>query len=222
MVRLNPGWSTKLRIKLKANAAHGKFLRVALGALFAGMVFCLLPCIANAQTGGPCRAGQINCNGRCASPASDPANCGACGRTCRPGQACSNGQCVGNPHPVLCKSEQIDCNGNCVNPASDPANCGSCGRACRPGQACSNGQCVGNPRLGLCKPGQINCNGQCFSPANDPANCGSCGRKCGAGQSCVSGQCVRGTAWLFNDHVWPRTLFDDQETDSEALVARSH
>jgi hypothetical protein len=40
-----------------------------------------------------CTADQTTCGGACASLASDPANCGACGRTCGAGQSCQAGLC---------------------------------------------------------------------------------------------------------------------------------
>lgn len=40
-----------------------------------------------------CTTEQVTCNGQCTSLASDPANCGACGRSCGSGESCSAGLC---------------------------------------------------------------------------------------------------------------------------------
>jgi hypothetical protein len=43
--------------------------------------------------GGGCGAGQTQCPTGCVSTATDPMNCGSCGRTCSGGQVCMNGMC---------------------------------------------------------------------------------------------------------------------------------
>lgn len=40
-----------------------------------------------------CTTEQVTCNDQCTSLASDPANCGACGRACGAGESCSAGLC---------------------------------------------------------------------------------------------------------------------------------
>ncbi len=40
-----------------------------------------------------CTSDQVTCDGQCISLASDPANCGACGRSCGAGESCSAGLC---------------------------------------------------------------------------------------------------------------------------------
>jgi DNA-binding beta-propeller fold protein YncE len=40
-----------------------------------------------------CTSDQVTCNGQCVALASDPANCGTCGRACGAGQSCSAGLC---------------------------------------------------------------------------------------------------------------------------------
>lgn len=41
----------------------------------------------------PCGA-QAQCNGKCTDTASDPMNCGSCGKTCGMKESCTNGMCV--------------------------------------------------------------------------------------------------------------------------------
>ena len=40
-----------------------------------------------------CTTAQVTCDGQCVSPASDPRNCGECGRACGAGESCSAGLC---------------------------------------------------------------------------------------------------------------------------------
>jgi len=40
-----------------------------------------------------CTSDQVTCDGQCISLASDPLNCGACGRSCGAGESCSAGLC---------------------------------------------------------------------------------------------------------------------------------
>ncbi len=49
----------------------------------------------NGDTGmmNPCGA-QTQCSGKCVDTATDPQNCGTCGKTCGMKEACSNGSCV--------------------------------------------------------------------------------------------------------------------------------
>ncbi len=49
--------------------------------------------LSGCKTEVTCTSDQATCNGQCASLASDPANCGACGRACAAGQSCSAGLC---------------------------------------------------------------------------------------------------------------------------------
>ena len=42
-----------------------------------------------------CKSGLKKCGKKCVNVATDPANCGSCGRACASGQTCANGQCTG-------------------------------------------------------------------------------------------------------------------------------
>lgn len=85
-----------------------------------------------------CPSGQAVCGASCADLASDPRNCGACGRTCASGQVCQSGACGLAP----CPAGQTRCGASCAALSSDAANCGACGRICAAGQACQSGSCL--------------------------------------------------------------------------------
>jgi hypothetical protein len=89
----------------------------------------------SAEPDGPpvCSDNQIICDNRCASPASDPDNCGQCGNACDT-RVCIGGSCL------VCDSEEGVCEQRCVNLSLDPDNCGGCGKSCTNG-LCSNGGC---------------------------------------------------------------------------------
>src|SRR4029078_5065536 len=63
-----------------------------------------------------CSGGQIPCGSQCVNAASDPQNCGACGRSCGAGQTCQNGTCA-------CQAGALVCNG--ARAASDRSTSGS-------------------------------------------------------------------------------------------------
>jgi hypothetical protein len=136
---------------------------------------------------GPrCADGQSLCDGRCATLATDPLNCGACGSRCGDGQRCVDGACR-----VSCPMGQTSCTppGDagvplCVSTATDRAHCGACNTACAAGLVCANGMCVTS-----CTAGTVACGAGCADLQRDPANCGACGTACRPGESCVAGRC---------------------------------
>ena len=107
-----------------------------------------------------CTGSQTVCNDTCVDTATDPKNCGGCGKTC----------------PASC------CKGSCSNPSTDNDNCGTCGNECKNGSNCSNGTC-------LCASGQTSCNGTCTDVSTDRNNCGTCGNVCGNNEACKGGAC---------------------------------
>ncbi|MCC6216214.1 MAG: hypothetical protein IT376_15225 [Polyangiaceae bacterium] len=54
-------------------------------------------CTETGLVGGECRAGFALCGERCIDVASDPRNCGACGRECSPSASCVGSFCVAQP-----------------------------------------------------------------------------------------------------------------------------
>jgi hypothetical protein len=116
--------------------------------------------------------------------ASDPMNCGVCGKPCAAGQVCSASVCANG-----CSGNTSACPGGCADLQHDPTNCGACGNACAAGELCSSGKCgIG------CAVGLTQCGNVCTNPALDPKNCGGCGTICaGFAHStpvCFGGQCV--------------------------------
>ncbi len=72
--------------------------------------------------GGSCPAGETRCGSRCADLQADPANCGACGRSCvvtNASAACVAGSCgIGT-----CDAGFLDCDGDPVNGCEIADNC---------------------------------------------------------------------------------------------------
>ncbi|HVP65916.1 MAG TPA: GDSL-type esterase/lipase family protein [Anaeromyxobacteraceae bacterium] len=159
-----------------------------------------------ANAGVACAAGEVCKAGACACPdgapnacgsgttafctsfATDPGNCGGCGKACNSGQVCTSGNCA-----VSCSSGQTACAGGsgpgyCADLASDASNCGTCGHVCPSGQACTASQCAcPPPAKDACASGS---GAYCANLQSDPRNCGACGNACGAAQSCTGGVCT--------------------------------
>ncbi len=142
-----------------------------------------------------CTAGQTNCDGTCATLATDQNHCGTCAIACPSYETCTGGtcQCPTAAAPNLCGTA-------CTNEQTDSANCGSCGHACSGGQTCSAGACA-------CPAGQTLCNGTCVNVlGTDVNNCGACGTVCaqlphvsGTGLSCSAGKCAYTCAAGYGD-----------------------
>jgi len=148
----------------------------------------------NLDAGQACRAGEIECAGRCADPLSDEAHCGATGAcvggaVCMPGQRCVSGVCA-----LTCPAGQLPCGGRCIDPSSDTTYCGAgadcVGGMCEVGNVCVGGNCATS-----CPGGQIACGGRCIDPLADPLLCGTSeacvgGVACAGGTACVAGSCA--------------------------------
>jgi hypothetical protein len=157
-----------------------------------------------------CPGTQVNCNGVCVDPKTDPIHCGATlgcgvggigtgGASCASGQVCNVGACS-----VSCPGTQVNCNGACVDPKTDQIHCGAtagcgtsgglAGASCASGQVCNAGACSVS-----CPGTQVNCNGVCVDPKTDRLHCGatsgcgvsggSGGATCASGQVCNAGAC---------------------------------
>lgn len=128
---------------------------------------------------GGCAMGQLHCTNGCVDPATDHANCGACGMPCNNNQACVSSMCV----QVPCEAGTTLCLGTCVDTQTNTANCGACNSACGKGATCTAGGCV-------CPTGQMDCPGSgCVNVTTGTSNCGGCGNSCGPGGTCTNSLC---------------------------------
>jgi len=139
---------------------------------------------------GSCAGGLLLCSGACVDGASDPQNCGACGKKCSTGEACSRGSCL-----LRCGAGSVRCGDECVEPNADARYCGatvgcgtnglgSAGVRCPDGTSCLGGQCLGD-----CENGTAFCKGSCIDITQNSANCGGCGNACAAGKVCTQRIC---------------------------------
>lgn len=164
------------------------------------------PACSNSSCTGACPTGQTVCDGTvngggtCRDMATDPSNCGACGRVCRAPSlgtpSCSGGACKGS-----CSGSQIVCGGGlegggaCIDAARDTQNCGTCGHLCSApsgGSAgCSAGLCSGTCTSSTATPCGVGPDGggQCYELGTDLAHCGSCNAT--TCDLCSSGACYR-------------------------------
>jgi len=148
-------------------------------------------CVASACAVGACHAGFSDCNGLAAdgcevAPASDVANCGACGHACSLPNAspvCAAGLCaVGACAEGFVDLDLDPSNGCEVNLATDVNHCGAVGNHCvmpNGTAACAGGQCV----LASCNAGYDNCTtgAGCESDLSAVTSCGGCGVTCASG-----------------------------------------
>ncbi len=93
---------------------------------------------------------------------SDPANCGACWKSCDKQGACVAGKCT-CPAPLLACGVITT---RCIDAQTDRENCGACATRCE--YKCEGGVCVD------CPAGLGACFGACKNFANDNYNCGGC------------------------------------------------
>ena len=88
---------------------------------------CVCPGGGEACGSGCCAAGQTCCGGHCVNTASDPQNCGSCGRACQYGGAflggCANSRCIcpnGSQYCYYNSLGDVQCcsaiNSTCLNP----------------------------------------------------------------------------------------------------------
>ncbi len=99
----------------------------------------LPPICAGAGSSADCSCGfgELKCGSTCVQAATDPKNCGDCGRACDAEDFCVNGACLAS-----CDAPLTACGPTCVTLVNDIDNCGSCGNACASG-LCTAGLCQG-------------------------------------------------------------------------------
>ncbi len=93
-----------------------------------------------------CASDQTLCQGACASLATDPANCGACGHACGAGQNCAASTCV----------------------FGTAQNCGALGRTCATGERCLSGGCVADLYLACFDTDEVREATSALAPAGVP------------------------------------------------------
>lgn len=77
---------------------------------------------------GPCKVGQVVCDGKCIDPYSDAQHCGAsgacvgaaAGMACGRDHICVNGSCA-----LGCEAGKVLCSGHCIDPLTDATFCGA-------------------------------------------------------------------------------------------------
>ncbi len=164
-------------------------------------------CVDGACAIDMCQPGYQDCNAMPAdgcesTSATDPMNCGACGKACAPAAnatpACAGGTCgLGACMPNFANCDGNAANGCETNTLTSPGNCGGCGNACMLPNAvngCSAGVCT----IASCNTGFQDCdmaaaNGCEVDTAADPSNCGGCKNVCAlpnASAGCSGGACT--------------------------------
>ncbi len=136
---------------------------------------------ADAPGDADCVAPKTKCGAACTDTATDPGNCGVCGKACDAGTSCVAG---------VCKCTGEVCGGVCVNTKTDAKNCGGCGKVVCHGEVCTDGKAACAPGFKGCiggSPGCLNCK----NVMSDHDNCGACFVGCGIGD-CVKGVCGSG------------------------------
>jgi hypothetical protein len=151
---------------------------------------------ASADGGGCAGGGSMVCAGRCVDTASDPANCGACGRDCGavPGvvrATCAMGVC----QVQQCESGLDDCDRNaangCETDLTTATDCGRCGVSCTgslPNCSSATRTCVS-----ACGAGEARCGATCVNTASSVQHCGRCDNECAdfpnGARACAMGAC---------------------------------
>lgn len=165
-------------------------------------VVCPAPRICSNGCGFSCSGGQTLCGMNCITTATDPLNCGGCGRNCVLPHAtagCSSGACT----VAHCDSGWADCdnmasNGCEENIGTDVGNCGGCRLTCSAVNGTAN--CAAGVCGVTCASGFANCDGDMangceLQTSNNVTNCGACGTVCSvphASAGCANGSCTVG------------------------------
>jgi hypothetical protein len=148
-------------------------------------------------TGGTCQttclANEVQCDGSCIDPLTNPEFCGAkgscttttgdntdsAGSICPTGEVCSAGACA-----ISCQPSQVKCGDTCIDPTTSLAHCGAtadcaaanAGLDCTktPGTVCTVTNGTASCAVS-CPTGEVACNGICIDPLTNDAFCGAKG-----------------------------------------------
>ncbi|HOX47256.1 MAG TPA: hypothetical protein PK668_26925 [Myxococcota bacterium] len=173
-----------------------------------------------------CAGALLCCAGACLDGVADPANCGACGRTCSPEEAhalaswCADSACDYD----ACQPGFLDCDGDRTNGCetlADEAACGACGRVCADFvQGATGPTCAGEPvgarscDYDACEPGALDCDGDRANGCETPVGLEDCE---GCGLACAT-QCVPSPAG--DGHVCACSLDGDCFADQSCCEGR--
>jgi hypothetical protein len=115
-------------------------------------------CAACTPKGSACTAdgdccfgnGAKCCGNACTTTATDPKNCGTCGKVCPALANAKAPTCVNGACPLVCLDGFANCDNNAANGCEinlnvDPKHCGACGQPCPAGDTCMNGRCMPPP-----------------------------------------------------------------------------
>src|SRR5207302_9286079 len=82
-----------LHLLRRVQVSMSRSKRVLIVGLLVAAPSLALVIAACGDTGVACGKSQTTCNGECVNVANDPANCGACGKTCQATELCGSGAC---------------------------------------------------------------------------------------------------------------------------------
>jgi hypothetical protein len=188
---------TRVHLDGRALALHGA---VTLDDTQVSPASCADACTGTDASSVACCAGTV-CGASCTDTATDPVNCGACGKACATGESCKDGSCAPCGHTT--------CGSSCVDLQSDAGNCDACDKACAAGETCVGGTC------GMCcSNGNTVCQGaggadfSCVNLTWDSSNCGACGNRCAATEMCTGSSCAACPAGMQCDGYCPDMNWD--------------
>ena len=173
-----------------------------------GTTTCVPGCNDDARCNKGGGGGKLCCGNQCVDPATDLANCGACGTPCAPAHGV--GQCAGGKCALTsCRTGYGDCNADATDGCEVPLhvdvnNCGMCNTKCSFAHGIPG--CADTCYLAACQFGWDDCNGDPMDGCElnvsvDPKNCGACGNSC-AGAPHSKGTCVVAACQLTCDQGW--------------------
>ncbi len=166
-----------------------------------------------------CLANEVQCNGSCIDPLTNPEFCGAkgscttttgdntdsAGSICPTGEVCSAGACA-----ISCQPSQVKCGDTCIDPTTSLAHCGAtadcaaanAGLNCTltPGTVCTVTKGTASCAVS-CPTGEVECNGICVDPLTSNAFCGAKG-------TCVTTQGDANDSAGINCTAHPGTVCD--------------